>query len=65
MHNHIADVLNGRRRWCVVTGDAAEIMPTLDEGCADAVVTDAPFVTASRRKGKARVRVIEESGVRR
>ena len=43
-------------------GDMRELCASLR---ADAVVTDAPFVTASRRKGKARVRVIEESGVRR
>ncbi len=39
----IADVLEGRARWCVITGDCLEVLPTLADGAVDAVVTDPPF----------------------
>jgi|GEM_PF-2321634 len=37
-----ADVLAGRALWCVVEGDAADTLPSLPDGCIDAVVTDPP-----------------------
>jgi len=37
-----ADVLAGRARWCVVEGDALDVVRTLTAGCLDAVVTDPP-----------------------
>ena len=37
-----ADVIAGRARWCVVEGDALDVLPTLPAGCADASVTDPP-----------------------
>lgn len=43
MHPEIADVLAGRRRWCVVTADCLDVLPTLPDGCVDAVVTDPPY----------------------
>jgi len=43
VNSDIADVLAGRRRWCVVTGDCLDILPTLPDGCVDAVVTDPPY----------------------
>jgi DNA modification methylase len=36
------DVLAGRARWCVVEGDALEVVPVLPAGCTDALVTDPP-----------------------
>jgi len=39
----IAAVLAGERRWCVVTGDCLDILPTLPDWCVDAVVTDPPY----------------------
>lgn len=36
----IADVLAGRSRWCVVTGDCLDVLRTIPAGSVDAVVTD-------------------------
>lgn len=47
----IADVLAGRRRWCVVTGDCLEILPTMPAGCIDAVVTDPPYGVNAVQRG--------------
>lgn len=43
MNPEIADVLEGRSRWCVIHGDCLDVLPTLPEGCVDAVVTDPPY----------------------
>lgn len=51
MHPDIADVLAGRRRWCVVTGDCLDILPTLPDGCVDAVVTDPPYGVGAVQNG--------------
>ena len=37
-----ADVLAGRARWCVVEGDCADVLRSLPDGCADALVSDPP-----------------------
>lgn len=37
-----ADVLSGAARWCVVEGDALDVVRTLPLACLDAVVTDPP-----------------------
>ena len=37
-----ADVINGAARWCVVEGDAVEVLPLMPAGFARAVVTDPP-----------------------
>ena len=39
----IADVLSGRSRWCVVTGDCLDVLRTIPAGSVDAVVTDPPY----------------------
>ena len=36
------DVLAGRARWCVVEGDALDVLPTLPAGSTNALVTDPP-----------------------
>ena len=36
------DVLAGRARWCVVEGDALDVVPALPAACIDAIVTDPP-----------------------
>lgn len=41
----IDDVLAGRARWCVVQADCLDVLPTLPDGCVDAVVTDPPYLT--------------------
>jgi len=37
----VADVLAGRARYAVVCGDAAEVLRSIDDGVAAAIVTDA------------------------
>lgn len=37
------DVIEGRARWCVVEGDSLAVLPTMPDGCVDAVVTDPPY----------------------
>jgi len=39
----IDDVLTGRARWCVVTGDCLDVLRTIPAGSVDAVITDAPY----------------------
>jgi site-specific DNA-methyltransferase (adenine-specific) len=39
----IADVLEGRSRWCVVEGDCLEVLPTLGDKSVDHMITDAPY----------------------
>jgi DNA modification methylase len=40
-----ADVLAGRARWCVVVGDALDVLRAMPDGCIDAVVTDPPYAS--------------------
>lgn len=37
------DVIEGCARWCVVEGDSLAVLPTLPDGCVDAVITDPPY----------------------
>lgn len=39
----IADVLEGRERWCVVHGDNADVLPALADKCVASVITDPPY----------------------
>ena len=39
----IDDVLTGRAKWCVVTGDCLDVLRTIPAGSVDAVVTDPPY----------------------
>lgn len=41
--NTIDDVLSGRAKWCVVTGDCLDVLRTIPAGSVDAVVTDPPY----------------------
>jgi site-specific DNA-methyltransferase (adenine-specific) len=38
-----ADVLEGRTRWCVETGDCLEILPTMPDRSVAHVITDPPY----------------------
>ena len=38
----IAAVLSGESQWCIATGKAEDVLPTLPDCCIDAVVTDPP-----------------------
>ena len=51
-HPDIAAVLNGQRRWCVVTGDCLDVLRGFPEKCVDAVVTDVPYNVVNRPIGK-------------
>lgn len=39
----MADVLDGRARWCVVEGDSHAVLPTLPDRSAAHVITDPPY----------------------
>ncbi len=39
----IADVLEGRAEWVVITGDCLQVLPTIPAGSVGAVVTDPPY----------------------
>lgn len=39
----IADVLEGRSSWAVVTGDCLRVLPTLNSSSIAAIVTDSPY----------------------
>lgn len=39
----IADVLEGRARYCVVEGDCLDVMRDLPDRCVDHVITDPPY----------------------
>jgi len=38
-----ADVLSGAARWCVVEGDALDVVPALPVASVDAVISDPPY----------------------
>lgn len=43
MNSSIQDVLDGRARWCVVAGDAFELMAGMPERLFDHVIADPPY----------------------
>lgn len=43
MHPDIADVLAGRRRWCVPVGDCREVLASMPDGSARCCVTSPPY----------------------
>ena len=43
----VADVLEGRARWCVVEGDCLDVLPTLPDKCVAHVITDPPYEAES------------------
>ena len=45
------DVIEGRARWCVVEGEALELLAGLPDGCADAIVTDPPYSSGGAFRG--------------
>lgn len=44
----IDDVMTGRAKWCVITGDALDVLRTIPAGSVDAVVTDPPYGLGER-----------------
>jgi site-specific DNA-methyltransferase (adenine-specific) len=46
----IVDVLEGRARWCVVTGDCLQVLPTLPDKSVAHVIADAPYSEAVHSK---------------
>lgn len=45
------DVLEGRRRWGVVQGDALDVLRRLPDACVDAVCTDPPYSSGGQFRG--------------
>lgn len=41
--DRVADVLEGRARWCLVAGDNREVLPTLPDRSVAHVITDPPY----------------------
>lgn len=50
--NTIADVLEGRADWIVVTGDCLEVLPTIPKGSVGACITDPPYGVNAVRNGR-------------
>lgn len=49
-----AAVISAAAPWCVVTGDNADVLPTLPDGCVAHVITDPPYsqhVHGKQRRG--------------
>ena len=46
----ITDVLEGRARWCVITGDCLEVMATLPDRSVQHVITDPPYEAEAHTK---------------
>lgn len=54
MSPEILDVLEGRKRWALIHGDSAEILPTLPDKSVAHVITDPPYsehVHGNQRSG--------------
>jgi len=47
----IADVLEGRADWVVVTGDCLQVLPTIPKGSVGAVVCDPPYGINTKSDG--------------
>lgn len=47
----IQDVLTGRAKWCVITGDCLDVLRTIPAGSVDAVVTDPPYSSGGMVRG--------------
>ena len=56
LHPDIAAVLAGESEGCIVTGDCLEVMAEMPDGCVDAVVTDWPYSSGTRREGQKGIR---------
>ncbi len=39
----IEDVLSGRERWCIITGDCMEVMSEMPDGSIDTIFTSPPY----------------------
>ena len=59
-HPDILAVLEGRSRWCVVTGDALDIIPSLPAGCVGAVITDPPYSSGGQFRGDRTRKTLEK-----
>lgn len=62
------EVMEGKRRWCVIEGDCTQILPTLPERSVDHVLADPPYsehvhaVGQVRKKAGADYRIRESFG---
>jgi site-specific DNA-methyltransferase (adenine-specific) len=48
----IADVLEGRARWCLIEGDNAEVLPALPAKSVAHVITDPPYEAEAHTLGR-------------
>lgn len=51
-HDEIAAVLDGTRRWCVITGDAFSALASLADGAVDHVITDPPYTDRTSKNAR-------------
>lgn len=49
--DEVRDVIEGRRRWAVVQGDALALLLLLPDGCVDALITDPPYSSGGAFRG--------------
>lgn len=49
--DEVRDVLEGRRRWALVRGDALALLLLLPDGCVDALITDPPYSSGGQFRG--------------
>ena len=49
----VADVLEGRARWCVIESDNAPVLAAMPAGCVSTTVTSPPYNQMSSLSGKA------------
>jgi len=54
----IADVLEGRARWCVVTGDCLELIKAIPDRSVAHVITDPPYSEHTHSKSRAGARKV-------
>jgi len=46
-----AEVIEGTRRWCVLTADALDVFMGMPPGCVDALITDPPYSSGGTFRG--------------
>ena len=49
------DVIEGRARWCVVTADCLDVLPTLPSGSVAHVITDPPYIIGAKSDGQGKL----------
>lgn len=55
----VQDVLDGRRRWCVIHADCREVLPLLPDKSVQHVITDPPYEAEAHTKARRSRDVLE------